>query len=151
VRTCVHADRKEGAALQVLRSSVPDGFLLAESAGQPMTEWRDIPGYEGLYQVSDDGQVKSLDLAAEPMKSGALSAVARLTPSTMPVCRVAPDLGLSRGRTPACAHHDDDHGQPGRSFHVADGTDFGSPKEELRLRVARSIICDTWQEAAEGC
>jgi HNH endonuclease/NUMOD4 motif len=25
-----------------------------------MTEWRDIPGYEGCYQVSDDGQVKSL-------------------------------------------------------------------------------------------
>lgn len=25
-----------------------------------MTEWRDIPGYEGHYQVSDDGQVKSL-------------------------------------------------------------------------------------------
>jgi NUMOD4 motif/HNH endonuclease len=25
-----------------------------------MTEWRDVVGYEGLYQVSDDGQVKSL-------------------------------------------------------------------------------------------
>lgn len=25
-----------------------------------MTEWRDIAGYEGLYQVSNDGQVKSL-------------------------------------------------------------------------------------------
>lgn len=26
-----------------------------------MTEWRDIPGFEGEYQVSDDGQVRSLD------------------------------------------------------------------------------------------
>ena len=26
-----------------------------------MEEWRDIPGYEGLYQVSDFGQIKSLD------------------------------------------------------------------------------------------
>lgn len=25
-----------------------------------MSEWRDIPGYEGIYQVSDDGQVKRL-------------------------------------------------------------------------------------------
>jgi hypothetical protein len=106
--------------------------------------------YEGLYQVSDDGQVKSLDLAAEPTKSGALSAVARLTPSTMPVCRVAPDLGLSRGRAPACGHHDNDHGQPRRSFHVANDTEFGSPKEQLRLRVARRIICATCQQDFHG-
>lgn len=26
-----------------------------------MEEWRDIPGYEGYYQVSDHGQVRSLD------------------------------------------------------------------------------------------
>lgn len=26
-----------------------------------MTQWRDIPGYEGYYQVSDGGQVRSLD------------------------------------------------------------------------------------------
>lgn len=26
-----------------------------------MTEWRDIPGYEGWYQVSANGQVRSLD------------------------------------------------------------------------------------------
>lgn len=25
-----------------------------------MAEWRDVPGYEGLYQVSDDGRVRSL-------------------------------------------------------------------------------------------
>ena len=24
-------------------------------------EWRDIPGFEGAYQVSNDGQVRSLD------------------------------------------------------------------------------------------
>jgi hypothetical protein len=26
-----------------------------------MTEWRDVPGYEGLYQVSSDGMVRSVD------------------------------------------------------------------------------------------
>ena len=26
-----------------------------------MTEWRDVVGYEGLYEVSDDGLVRSLD------------------------------------------------------------------------------------------
>lgn len=29
--------------------------------GRVMTEWRAIPGYEGRYEVSDDGQVRSLD------------------------------------------------------------------------------------------
>lgn len=42
-----------------------------------MTEeiWKDIPGYEGLYQVSDQGRVRSLDrvLALTRMKSGHLS------------------------------------------------------------------------------
>jgi hypothetical protein len=28
-----------------------------------MTEWRDVPGYEGWYQASDDGQVRSVDRA----------------------------------------------------------------------------------------
>lgn len=26
-----------------------------------MEEWRDVPGYEGLYQVSDQGRIRSLD------------------------------------------------------------------------------------------
>jgi hypothetical protein len=26
-----------------------------------MTQWRDIPGFEGCYRVSDDGQVKNLE------------------------------------------------------------------------------------------
>lgn len=26
-----------------------------------MTEWRDIEGYEGYYQVSQDGKVRSVD------------------------------------------------------------------------------------------
>jgi hypothetical protein len=30
-----------------------------------MTEWRDIPGYGGQYQVSDDGQVKSFKCGGE--------------------------------------------------------------------------------------
>lgn len=29
--------------------------------GAAMEEWRDIPGYEGLYQVSDAGNVRSVD------------------------------------------------------------------------------------------
>lgn len=36
-----------------------------------MAEWRDVPGYEGFYQVSDDGQVKSLDrVVLSRLKSG---------------------------------------------------------------------------------
>ena len=27
--------------------------------------WKDIPGYEGLYQVSDQGRVRSLDRCVE--------------------------------------------------------------------------------------
>lgn len=30
-----------------------------------MEEWRDIKGYEGLYQVSNEGRVKSLDKYAD--------------------------------------------------------------------------------------
>ena len=30
-----------------------------------MEEWKDIPGYEGLYQVSSEGRVRSLDRIAE--------------------------------------------------------------------------------------
>lgn len=26
-----------------------------------MTEWRDVPQFEGHYQVSDDGRVRSVD------------------------------------------------------------------------------------------
>jgi hypothetical protein len=96
-----------------------------------------------------------LDHTTALMKSGALSAVARLTPSSMAVCRVAPDMGLSRGgdshisHPEACGHRDENCGQPRRSFHVANDTDFGSAKEQLRLPVARRITCATWQEAAE--
>ena len=35
-----------------------------------MEEWRDIQGYEGLYQVSDQGRVKSLDRRAVNHKGG---------------------------------------------------------------------------------
>ncbi len=39
--------------------------LLAEFAALPVLEvWRDVPGWEGLYQVSDQGRVRSLDRAA---------------------------------------------------------------------------------------
>lgn len=30
-----------------------------DPSSQPPEEWRDIPGYEGLYQVSDQGRVRS--------------------------------------------------------------------------------------------
>ncbi len=33
-----------------------------------MAEWRDIPGYDGAYQVSSDGQVKSV--TREVMRTG---------------------------------------------------------------------------------
>lgn len=32
-----------------------------------MTTWKDIPGYEGLYQVSDGGMVRSVDRTAKVM------------------------------------------------------------------------------------
>lgn len=35
-----------------------------------MTEWRDIPGYEGIYQASDDGQIRSLDRDVDKGKWG---------------------------------------------------------------------------------
>ena len=36
---------------------------MARPKGEPVIlpdQWRDIPGYEGLYQVNDDGQVRSI-------------------------------------------------------------------------------------------
>ena len=33
---------------------------MAATGFAAVTEWRDVPGYEGRYQVSDDGQVLSL-------------------------------------------------------------------------------------------
>lgn len=35
-----------------------------------MTEWRAIPGYEGRYEVSDDGQVRSLTVTVTARWSG---------------------------------------------------------------------------------
>lgn len=35
-----------------------------------MEEWRDIQGYEGLYQVSNEGRVRSLDRIIEKMNMG---------------------------------------------------------------------------------
>lgn len=31
-----------------------------------MTEWRDVPGYEGYYQASDDGQIRSVSRVLRP-------------------------------------------------------------------------------------
>lgn len=46
---------------------------IAEVAGGAVTpdveEWRDVPGYEGLYAVSDSGQVKSLARTIEGKRS----------------------------------------------------------------------------------
>lgn len=36
-------------------------------------EWRDIPGYEGLYQVSSDGQVKRLEAIVQRKNGSGLS------------------------------------------------------------------------------
>ena len=35
-----------------------------------MEEWRDIPGYEGLYQVSNQGRVKSLEKIVDRKRMG---------------------------------------------------------------------------------
>jgi hypothetical protein len=37
-----------------------------------MSEWRDIEGYEGVYQVSDQGQVRSLDRLVRHWRGGML-------------------------------------------------------------------------------
>ena len=37
-----------------------------------MEEWRDIKGYEGIYQVSDMGRVRSLDRIVPREKGGAM-------------------------------------------------------------------------------
>ena len=37
-----------------------------------MTEWRDILGYEGYYQVSDDGRARSLDRTVECRRRGGI-------------------------------------------------------------------------------
>lgn len=39
--------------------------IRSRSEGTPMEQWRDIPGFEGLYQVSNSGKVKSLRRGAE--------------------------------------------------------------------------------------
>lgn len=35
-----------------------------------MEEWKDIEGYEGLYQVSNQGRVKSLKFGKEKIRKG---------------------------------------------------------------------------------
>ena len=50
------------------------GVMVALSVGLKilinMEEWKDIIGYEGLYQVSDLGQVKSIDRFSKHAKGG---------------------------------------------------------------------------------
>lgn len=47
---------------------------MSEQLSLPFPEWRDIPGYEGLYQVSNTGLIYSLRLnkvlSLKPQKSG---------------------------------------------------------------------------------
>lgn len=46
---------------EVNRMSSMDGIVpQSSSVSQPLEEWRDVPGYEGCYQVSDLGHVRSL-------------------------------------------------------------------------------------------
>lgn len=72
-----------------------------------MTEtWRDIPGYEGLYQVSDMGNVKSLDAVIKcsgtvkgnylSMRKGKM-----LRPGKMPSGHVSVSLGKNNS---VCVH-----------------------------------------------
>ena len=43
-----------------------------------MEEWKDIKGYEGIYQVSDLGRVKSLHRVVSHAKSGILTIKERM-------------------------------------------------------------------------
>ena len=44
-------------------------------------EWRPVPGYEGLYEVSNDGQVRSLDRPPRDGRAGTRGRVMRATRS----------------------------------------------------------------------
>ena len=58
-----------------------------------MTEWRDVPGFEGRYQVSDDGRVLSLP------RYGAGGRMLKLAPTGKGYRSVSLSLaGASRGR-----------------------------------------------------
>lgn len=47
-----------GAKIELARREF---YLLPKTEGVYMEEWKDIVGYEGIYQVSTMGQVRSLD------------------------------------------------------------------------------------------
>ena len=43
-----------------MRFATPRTLFAAEGDDNQMTEWRSVVGFEGLYEVSDEGQVRSL-------------------------------------------------------------------------------------------
>lgn len=76
-----------------------------------MTEWRDIPGYEGHYQASDDGLIKSL-ARSYVNKSGQTQPIREriLSPGT--------EVGRTRGNKYATVHLRAPDGKSRRSWKV---------------------------------
>ena len=74
---------------------------------KPMTNWKDVPGHEGSYQVSDAGDVRSLDrdvffAASHKSRAYARSTKGRmLRPGRMSSGHVSVALGRNNSR---CVH-----------------------------------------------
>jgi len=71
-----------------------------------MENWKDIPGYEGRYQVSDQGRVRSLDaliLCSGPVKGAYYSSKKGrvLRPGRMPLGHLSVALGKGNSQ---CVH-----------------------------------------------
>jgi hypothetical protein len=72
--------------------------------GGSMTEWRDIPGYEGLYQVSDDGQVNSLGRVVDKGRWGIAHFAPRILKQSLTAGYPTVDLYRDRKQTQVFVH-----------------------------------------------
>jgi len=71
-----------------------------------MEIWKDVPGYEGQYQVSNQGRVRSLDREIEQMSRWGTSYIksvrgVMLQPGRMPAGHVSVSLGRNNSQ---CVH-----------------------------------------------
>jgi hypothetical protein len=121
------------------------------------TEWRDIPGYEGLYQVSDEGCVRSLRrgvLKQRPNRSGypAVNLYKAGAASTQPVHRVVATTFLSDSYFPGSevCHND---GNPNnnavgnlrwgtRSDNIRDSVKHGTHANHRKTHCSRGHLFD---------
>lgn len=119
-------------------------------------EWRDIPGFEGRYQVSTEGQVRSLDfwVNAGPYPGRKLLKGRRLKPDVKQSDRyltvhLRPNKGASRvhklvmlafvGPCPEGLEvcHGDDNGANARLANLRYDTHFDNHQDRVKRRKAR--------------